>query len=119
MTDPMDSGAGGSGGSGGMDSNDKLLAALSYPIPIIGIVILLSDTMKAKPFLKFHAVQSILFNVVIYVIYFVASFVTFGFGAICFPLFFLATLWPAYKAYQGEMVEIPVLTNFIKNQGWV
>ena len=45
MSDQMGSGTGGSGGSGGMDSNDKLLAALSYPIPVIGIVILLSDTI--------------------------------------------------------------------------
>jgi hypothetical protein len=31
----------------------------------------------------------------------------------------LVSLWPAYKAYQGEYMEMPVVTDFIRNQGWV
>jgi uncharacterized membrane protein len=48
----------------------------------------------------------------------VISFVTAGCGAICAPVILLAMLYPAYKAYQGEMFAIPTLTDFIKNQGW-
>jgi uncharacterized membrane protein len=29
------------------------------------------------------------------------------------------SLYYAYKAYQGEMFEIPVLTNFLKQQKWL
>jgi uncharacterized membrane protein len=99
--------------------NDKLMAALSYPIVIVAIVILLAESMKVRPFQKFHAVQALVFNVILWVVFFVFSFVTVGFGAICFPVFWLVTLWPAYKAYQGEYMEMPFLTDFIKNQGWV
>ncbi|MBI5052571.1 MAG: hypothetical protein HZC38_14480 [Chloroflexi bacterium] len=100
------------------DSNDKLMAALSYPIPLVGLIILISDTMKVKPFLKFHAVQSLALNVVLWVGFMAISFVTAGCGAICAPVILLAMLYPAYKAYQGEMFAIPTLTDFIKNQGW-
>jgi uncharacterized membrane protein len=110
--------------------NDKLLAALSYPIPIVAIVILLVEEMKARPFQKYHAVQALAFNVVLWVIIFLAEFVlvpilavvTLGFGAVCGcipPLLWLVTLWPAIKAYQGEYMELPVITDFIKNQKWV
>jgi len=100
--------------------NDKLMAALSYPIPILlSIVILISETNKARPFQKFHAVQSLAFWVVLTVIAIVLSIVTLGIGALCFPIFWLISLWPAYKAYQGEYMVLPVITDFIRKQGWV
>ncbi len=99
--------------------NDKLMAALSYPIPIVAIVILVSETNKDRPFQKFHAVQALAFWVAVTVIGIVISIVTLGIGSLCFPVFWLVSLWPAYQAYQGEYMEIPVLTDFIRNQGWV
>jgi uncharacterized membrane protein len=30
----------------------------------------------------------------------------------------LVMVYWGYKAYQGEYVVIPVVTNFVKNQGW-
>jgi hypothetical protein len=30
----------------------------------------------------------------------------------------LIQLYWAYQAYQGKIVTIPLLTDFIKNQGW-
>jgi uncharacterized membrane protein len=99
--------------------NDKLMAALSYPIVIVAIIILLAESMKTRPFQKFHAVQAIAVNIVVWVLYLIVSLVSFGFGALCFPVFWLVTLWPAYKAYQGEYMELPVITDFIKKQGWV
>ncbi len=99
-------------------SDDRLWSALGYPIPLIAIIVLLMEEKKARPFIKFHAVQSLIFNLAIYVLIFVVSAVTLGFGAICAPLLWLVTLWPAWGSYQGEYTEIPVITNFIKNQGW-
>lgn len=101
---------------GDLTSNDKLLAAVSYPIPLVGIIILLSEAMKSKPFMKFHAVQSIALGLVVFV---VASILGVTVILACLaPLVWLVTFYPAWKAYQGEMVELPVLTQFIKNQGW-
>jgi uncharacterized membrane protein len=100
-------------------SDDKLWAALGYPIPIIAIVMLLMEEKKKRPFIKYHAVQSLIFNVVIWVLIVIVSTVTLGFGAICAPLLWLVTLWPAFDSFKGNYTEIPVVSNFLKNQGWV
>lgn len=100
-------------------SDDKLWAALGYPIPILPIIALLMEEKKNRQYIKFHAVQSLAFNVAVWVIIFIVSLVTLGIGAICAPILWLITLWPAYEAYQGKYLEIPVITNFIKKQGWV
>jgi uncharacterized membrane protein len=99
-------------------NDDKLWAALGYPIPLIPIIVLLMEDKKERPFIKFHAVQSLAFNIALWVIIFILSAVTLGFGAICAPVLWLITLWPAYDSYQGNYTELPVITNFIKNQGW-
>ena len=104
-------------GAGDITDNDKLLAALSYPIPIVAIVILLAEEMKSRPFQKFHAVQALVVNAVLWAVVFFVSIVTCGFGAILAVLW-LVTLYWAYKAYQGEYFDIPMVTDFIVKQGW-
>jgi uncharacterized membrane protein len=105
-------------GMSGVTSDDKLWSALGYPIPLIAIIVLLMEEKKSRPFIKFHAVQSLIFNVVLWIVIFLVSAVTLGFGAICAPLLWLATLWPAIDSYRGNLTEIPIITKFMKNQGW-
>jgi uncharacterized membrane protein len=99
-------------------SDDKLWAALGYPIFIIAIIVLLMEEKKKRPFIKFHAVQALAVNIAIWAIGLILTFVTFGFGSLCLPILWLATLFFAYEAYQGKYYEIPVVTNFIKGRGW-
>lgn len=99
-------------------NDDKIWAAIGYPIPIIALIALLMEEKKARPFIKFHAVQSIAFNIVLWILIVVVSTVTLGFGAFCAPLLWLVTLWPAIDSYRGNYTEVPVITNFIRNQGW-
>jgi uncharacterized membrane protein len=54
--------------------------------------------------------------VVYYLIVFILSFVMVGLCLV--PIGIILQLYWAYKAYQGEMVNIPVITDFVKNQGW-
>lgn len=99
-------------------SNDKLMAALTYPIPIVGIIVLLSDSMKNNPFLRLHAVQSIALGVALFVITLVISFT--GIGACLAPFIWLGvTLYYAYQAYQGKSFSIPFITDFCRNQKWI
>jgi len=100
-------------------SDDKLWAALGYAIGLIAIVVLFMEDKKERPFIKFHAIQSIAANVVFFIVGTILSVVTLGIGSICLPLLWFVFLYWAYKAYQGEMFDIPVVTNFIKGQGWV
>jgi uncharacterized membrane protein len=102
-----------------LTSDDKLWAALSYVFaPIVGIIVLLMEDKKARPFIKFHAVQSIAASVVVWILVAIIATVTLGIGGLCAPLVWLVFLYWAYQAYQGQMVNIPVVTNFIKQQGW-
>lgn len=100
-----------------LTSDDKLWAALGYPISPLAIIALLMEDKKARPFIKYHAVQSIALNIVLYILITIAIMTVVG--AICAPLFWLVVLWPAYAAYQGKYLEIPVITNFLKKQNWI
>jgi uncharacterized membrane protein len=91
-------------------SDDKLWAALGYIIPVIAIVVLFMEDKKNRPYVKFNAVQSIVVSVVLSIL----ATVTFGCGSILF----LALFWWAYQAYQGQDVRIPMISDFIRNQGW-
>ena len=112
--------------AGDVNDNDKLMAALSYPIPIVAIIILLVEDMKARPFQKFHAVQALAVNVVLWVAIIILgcilAAVTFFIGGLCgliAPFLWLVTLYWAYEAYQGKYFEIPWLTEFLRDQNWL
>jgi uncharacterized membrane protein len=96
-------------------SDDKLWAALGYPIPLIALIALLLEDKKDRFFIKYHAIQSIAFNIILWIVIILLSLPTVG----CISLLWLITLWPAYDAYQGKYTELPFLTNFLKKQGWV
>ena len=100
-------------------SDDKLWAALGYPIFIIALIMLFVEGKKDRPFIKFHAVQSLALNVVAWVLTIILSVVTLGIGAICAPIVFLLLIWPAVLAYQGKYFEVPVVTKFLRDQHWV
>ena len=103
-----------------LTSDDKLWAALSYVFaPIVGIIVLLMEDKKARPFIKFNGVQSIVASVAFWIVATILTTVTVGIGGLCVPLLWLVFLYWAYQAYQGVAVEIPVITSFIRNQGWV
>jgi len=112
--------------AGDISDNDKLMAALSYPIPLIALVILLVEGMKERPFQKYHAVQALAVNVVLWVAIVVLGCIlgalSFFVGGLCGLLPILAwfvTLYWAYEAYLGKYFEIPKITEFLKGQGWL
>lgn len=98
-------------------SDDKLWAALGYPIFPIAIIVLLMEDKKNRPFLKYHAIQALALNVVLVIIAILLSFTVIL--ACLAPFVWLVSLWPAYDAYMGHYTELPVISQFIKNQGWV
>jgi len=111
--------------------NDKLMAAISYVfVVIVSLIILLSENLKDRPYQRYHAITSlalavvyIIYEAVISLFYCGATVITGGILGLClwivFFVPFIPALYYAYLAYQGQYFEIPVLTDFIKNQGWV
>ncbi|RMF00715.1 MAG: hypothetical protein D6768_12185 [Chloroflexi bacterium] len=100
-----------------LTDQDKLMSALSYPIGIVAIIILLVEDMKNRPFQKYHAVQALAVNIVLVILSIVLGWTV---VLACVPLLlWLVTFYWAYKAYQGEKFTIPGLTDFLKGQGWI
>ena len=107
-------------------SDDKLWSALGYIIPLIALIVLFIEDKKKRPFIKYHAVQSLALAVVLFVITFIVgcilaaiTFFIAGSGGLLAGALWLVVLWPAYEAYNGKYVELPMITNFIRQQGWV
>jgi len=107
-----------------VSSENRLLAALGYPIGIIPIVVLLTD-MKQDRFMRYHAVQAIALLIagfVVFVALSLAMTIVLSIMPFLFPLAFLTpllmlgwlalTIWCAFRAYQGEMFTIPVLSTY-------
>ncbi len=115
--------------------NDRLMAALAYAsqvvVPlIVPAVMLLAEESKARPFQRFHAIQSLGFLVaeVIYeilaaILYCGLSAVTGGcLACIVWPIVLLPAvpaLYYAYRAYQGLYFKIPLLTDFLVQNKWL
>lgn len=96
-------------------SDDRLWAALAYIFsPLIPIIILLLEDKKDRPFIRAHNVQALVAGVVLVIVIPIIAVFTLG----CGSLIWLVMLYWAYKAYQGEMVNIPVISDFVRNQGW-
>lgn len=102
----------GSGMTGDVTSDDKLWAMLCYVFPVLGsILVLVMQDKKDRPFIKAHYVQALILGVLVWVV---------GGITVCgwLPLWIYSIYLGFSKAYQGQMVTIPVLTDFVKNQGW-
>ncbi len=100
--------------------DDRVLAALSYPLPILALFVLVSEEKRARPFLKFHAVQALTLCLVLAIVSLLVSLVTYGLGCVCTaPLWITLPLWPAYQVYHRGAYEAPVLCGFVRRRGWV
>ncbi len=99
-------------------SDDRLWAMLSYLLtPLIPVIILLMEDKKNRPFLKAHYFQALILGIALAIIGTILAFI---------PI--VSCIWPfiwliivvlyAIKANKGEYITIPVITDFVKKQGW-
>lgn len=112
---------------GEISDDDRLFAALAYVsqlvIPaLIPILILLSKERNARPFQRYHAIQSLGLLVLYLILLFVMLFgglVTLGCMLVIFFIPTLAVtfsfLYYAYLAHKGLYFEIPVVTNMVRS----
>jgi uncharacterized membrane protein len=113
-------------GSKTVDTN--LVGALTYLAGFVtGIIFLVLDPYKSNSFVRFHAFQSILFNVAwvaFWIIWMILSAVltplTAGvFGLIAVPLMLIFTvagfgiwIFLMYQAYQQKLFKLPIVGRF-------
>lgn len=117
-------------------SDDRLMSALAWltlvilQLPIVSVIQLLSTTTKERPFQRHHAITSLLFfaaaivyELVAGIVYTILGALTLGCGYAClWVIFFLPHalgLYYALQAYNGKTIELPALSNFGRQQGWM
>jgi uncharacterized membrane protein len=95
-------------------SDDKLWALLAYVLsPLVPIIILLLEDKKDRPFIKEHNAQALVLGILIAVLGILLSW------TVCVPmLLWFYMIYLGIQAYQGQSVTIPLITDFVKNQGW-
>jgi uncharacterized membrane protein len=95
--------------AGELTQDDKLWSLLSYIFcPLIGIIMLLIEDKKNRPFIKYNAWVSIWLGIIFVL--------TSGF---CVGIIvWIYAIYLGIKSYQGEKVEVPVISDFVRNQGW-
>jgi uncharacterized membrane protein len=110
-------------------------AALAYLAGIItGIIFLVVDPYKSDRFVRFHAFQSIFFNVAWIALWIAWMIVGLVLGAITKGLFFILqvpidlvlmvggfALWAflMYSAYQGKLTKLPVIGALAAKQAGI
>jgi uncharacterized membrane protein len=98
-------------------SDDKLWALLAYVLsPIVPIILLLMEDKKNRPFIRAHNAQALVLGIVEVILYVVIGWTLIG---LCVPLLLWAVMvyW-GIQAYQGKEVNVPLVTNLVRNQGW-
>lgn len=108
--------------AGGIEDNDRVMAALAYFLWFIGsAIILLSPSLNAKPYLRYHAIQALGLNVILAIASFVLLVLAFVFCCIgvllLIPL--AITVYYTVQAYQAKDFRIPIVTNVMTGEGWL
>lgn len=98
-------------------SDDKLWALLAYIFsPLVPIILMLMEDKKNRPFIKAHNAQALVLGIIEVVLYVALGWVFVG---LCLGfVLWIAMIYWGIQAYNGKMVTIPVITDFVKNQGW-
>jgi uncharacterized membrane protein len=99
-------------------SDDRLWAALAYVFsPLVPIILLLWAEKKDRPFIKAHNMQALVLGIVLFVIWMILTVTVVGLFLFCIPiLLWIYMLYCAYQAYQGKLVNVPVISGMVKGQ---
>lgn len=106
---------------GMITDDDKLWAAISLAIGIVGLIMLFIPDKGNRPFIRYAAIHGIALSVVGFVLTTVIGFIPIvqclspiiGLGIFGYGIYLAVT-----KTFNGEYAEIPYLTDFVKDQGW-
>jgi len=95
-----------------LTSDDKLWSLLGWLIWPIAVIVLFMEDKKNRPFIKYNAVLSLAFWVVVLI----TGTITVGCLAVVGAIYAIVL---GIQSFQGKWVTVPFLSDFIKKQGWV
>ena len=107
---------------------ENVAGALCYLLGLLtGIIFLVLAPYNQNKTIRFHAFQSIFFNIAVIVFYivwgfvaFALAFITHGLGFLLYPLFGLLIfglwLYLMFSAYSNKKVKLPVIGDLAEKQ---
>jgi uncharacterized membrane protein len=109
--------------------SDNAIGALAYFTPILAVFFLAIRRYNKRPYVRFHAWQSLIFNVFVilfaYAVAYVLPFATFlGFGVLlglkCLLglALFLLWLWCVIGALNGKRIRLPIIGDWADEQAY-
>lgn len=98
-------------------SDDKLWGLLAYVLtPIVPIILMLMEDKKNRPFIRAHNAQALVVGIVNVIVGVLLGW-TLVLSCVPVLIWFVCIYW-GIQAYNGKTFDIPVVTNFVKGQGW-
>jgi uncharacterized membrane protein len=100
------------------NSDNRILYALSYPIGLVGLILILVKA-KEDPDARYHGFNGLGLSIAFFIATTILGFIPIlgWIVALFAPFVFLVySIMLAIKAYNGEKPEIPVLTNLVMEQ---
>lgn len=110
--------------------SDNSIGAIAYFTPVLPVFFLAIRRYNKRPYVRFHAWQSLVFNVYAaffgYVLLF--AFRQFAFlsprvvlGLMCLVAFlgFLVWLWCVIGAWNGKRLKLPIIGDWAEKQGYM
>ncbi len=109
--------------------SDNSIAALAYFTPLLAVFFLAIRRYNKRPYVRFHAWQSLVFNIYAiffgYVLFFVLRYTRFlgprvllGLMCLVAVLVFLVWLWCVIGAWNGKRVKLPVIGDWADQQAY-
>src|ERR1039458_507359 len=109
--------------------SDNSIAALAYFTPVLSVFFLAVRRYNKRPYVRFHAWQSLVFNVYVaffgYVLFSVLRFTAFLgprvlLGLVCLVslLVFLVWLWCVIGAWNGKRIKLPLIGDWADEQAY-
>ena len=109
--------------------SDKSIGALAYFTPIMAVFFLAIRRYNKRPFVRFHAWQSLVFNVFAILFAYVVDFLLeraaflgprIVLGLMCFTALFvfLIWLWCVIGAANGKRVKLPIIGDWAEEQAY-
>jgi len=109
--------------------SDNSIGAIAYFTPFMAIFFLAIHRYNKRPYVRFHAWQSLVFNVLTifigYVLAFVLPFATFlgprvliGLTCLAGLVVFLVWLWCVISALNGKRFKLPIIGDWADEQAY-
>lgn len=98
--------------------DDRRWALLAYLFtPVVPLLLQMTPEVRNRPFIRAHLAQAMALGVLQVALLVLTPF-TFCLSTVAFLLLYVAIFYWGIQAYNGQYVQIPWVTDYVRKQGW-